>query len=453
MQLDEAVTTKEILTALAHFEWWETNQTECPENLIPTQSDLADWETCPMNAKAEANSILGQLFDKVGGTRWHTLDDDPLILVAIFVEEEEIGNQDSEEYYKEYHLEVAMITDVHKKWLQLPSKDRQRHPLGPLVRAWQLQPVSRQPNKRNDPILPVVRQIEVEVPLERRAGQRMLGLETDSSEEEAIPLLPGFLDQPDQARRVPLLALADVSGTPSRSQGRGAAPDLRLIVEVMLSVQPDDRTLPAVALVFTIEELRDALFPNGWRVGTDWPRMRGTLLRMNERGIPINERGNRWYPLAIRQLPSETGMHLNDEIIIEAALPPGSKAGPVIDRRQLRQLSVQSSPQYRAYIGVHSLAWEPGVTRIVNPQTKNRGWTGNLEAYPVLTLEDRRMIAFGLGDNKHRTKRDINQAFTNLPKTIVMDEDAVNRKTGARGWRVLPVEAANAVLRIDGGAT
>ena len=138
-------------------------------------------------------------------------------------------------------------------------------------------------------------------------------------------------------------------------------------------------------------------------------------------------------------------MKPDDEVILEVALPPGSKTGPIINRRDLRQLGVESSPRYRAYIGVHSLAWEPGVTRIVNPKSGRRIWAGNPQAYPVLTLNDRRVIAFGPSDNKHRTSEEINKAFADLPDVSVIQKNAVDQKTGAKGWRVLPGEAAKTV--------
>ena len=450
MRLDEAVTTNEILKAVAGFEWWEVNQTECPQEAIPTQSELAGWEACPSKARNEANSRLSQLFEETSGAHWYAPDRDSSMLVASVIEEvvfvEDLSPDGLSTVEKtDYVFELVALPDVHKKWLQRPKKHRPQHPLGPLVRAWQCQPVLRQPNKRNDPLLPVIRQIQVRVPLERQAAQLMLGLVTDNSEQKAMPLFPQFPDLPNQARRVPLLALADASGTPSRSYGKGAALDLRLVVETTLSIDPDDRVLSAIALVFTVEELREGLFPNTWRKGRDWPRMREALLRAHTRSIPIDERGSQWFPLAIRQLPSEASMRLNDQIIIEVALPPGSKTGPIINRQELRQLSVESSPKYRAYIGVHSLAWEPGITRIVNPRSNKRGWAGNPNAYPVLTLNDRRMIAFGPSDNKHRTSEEINEAFAHLPDIAVIEKNAVDQKTGAKGWRVVPNEAANAV--------
>ena len=442
-----------ILDWVAKTCWQETHDdAECPPDGIPTEEELADWlKVCPSGARYEAQSLLLQV-TKMDAAWWEAPIEQTPVLLAMLAEEVVFQSDPLLEIpKKDYAFTTATPNEIHQMWLQHRENNKnQQHPLAPLVKAWQKRPVLVQPNQRNDPLLPVIRSVEVSVSLEREAAQLMLGLVPDSPEERPMPLFPDVPKLSDQARRVPLLALADASGTPSMAQGRGAALDLRLVVETTLSVDPADRMLPTLALPFTVKELRNALFPNGWREKRDWPRVRDALLRAHTRSIPIDERGSQWFPLAIRQLPSETSMRLDDQIIIEVALPPGSKTGPIINRRELRQLGVQSSPKYRAYIGVHSLAWALGVTRVVNPRTKKRGWAANPDAYPVLTVHDRRVIAFGAGDNKNRTIAEIDAPFTNLPGTALIDENAIDRKTGVRGWRVIPTEAANAVqARMD----
>ena len=251
---------------------------------------------------------------------------------------------------------------------------------------------------------------------------------------------------PDMARRVPLLALADASGVPVMTRGRGAPIELRLVIEPLLGVEVDDRDIAKLLdLPFKVRELREALFPNGWERKRDWPRLREALLQSNLRGIPIDERGTAWFPIHVRQLPPLHSMTLDDLILLEIRFPPGAKSGPIIERAELRQLGVESGPRYRAYIGSHSLAWEPGKTRIINPKSGRHGWAGNPEAYPVLTLQDRRALAFGLNDQRNRTHDNIDKAFTELPGVVVIDKNAVDPITGAKGWRVLPSDAAAAV--------
>ena len=331
---------------------------------------------------------------------------------------------------------------IHRFWFE--NCGTQKHPLAPLVRAWQNRPKKSRASLRPDPVLPVLQSVSIP---ERKQAQRMLGLIPDPKPNEAqIQLFPD-LNYPDLSRRVSLLALTDASGVPVMTQGRGAALDLRLTVESLLSIDLDDRELNRrLNLAFTVRELRDGLFPNGWERRRDWPRVREALLRSNLRGIPIDERGSTWHPLHVYLLPSLYSMMLDDKILIEVrSPPPGSKSGPIIDRPVLWPLGVESSPRYRAYIGVQSLAWKPGKTRVVNLKRKRYGWAGNPNVYPVITQRDRRAIAFGPNDRKNRTHDEIDKAFTDLPGVVVLDQYAVDQKTNARGWRMLPEDAAIAV--------
>lgn len=60
-----------------------------------------------------------------------------------------------------------------------------------------------------------------------------------------------------------------------------------------------------------------------------------------------------------------------------------------------------------------------------------------------------RRLAFGAGDKKHRTRRDVEDAFRRLPGVVVLDERATNPRTGEVGWIVVPAAAA-ARMRHEG---
>ena len=47
---------------------------------------------------------------------------------------------------------------------------------------------------------------------------------------------------------------------------------------------------------------------------------------------------------------SATARDWDDVVLIDVELPPGSAHGPVIDRRELAGLGVDSAPRFRAYI-------------------------------------------------------------------------------------------------------
>ena len=108
-------------------------------------------------------------------------------------------------------------------------------------------------------------------------------------------------------------------------------------------------------------------------------------------------------------------------------------------------LSVESAARWRAYIGASVLAWQPGITRVPARRGGRFGWTRNRNAYPILTVEDRRRLAFGAGDLKHRTRAEIDAAFRNLPDLVVVSENESRDATGEIGWMVLPRIAADLV--------
>ena len=239
------------------------------------------------------------------------------------------------------------------------------------------QPPEVRPERRIDPIFPVVQ--SVREPPEREAGRLAFGgiIEARKSLPAQLPLLPT-----PEGPRVPLLELSDWRGVPTMAKGRGAPLDLRLAVGACV-LTPHAARAARGRLVVTVRELRDFLFPNGWERRRDWPRIREALFRARDYVIP-DGRGN-WLPFALRREPGEDAA-LDDLVLIDVELPPGSGHGPVIDRRELARLGVVSAPRFRAYIAAHSVAWRPGVTRRRRP--RNRGvhlWSSNPGNLPVLT--------------------------------------------------------------------
>lgn len=292
-------------------------------------------------------------------------------------------------------------------------------------------------NVRVDPILPAIR---ISQAPERDRGQLLGGLIPDDPP-AALPLVP------DAALgvRVPLLEVADAYGVVSMARGRGAPLDLRLVVEALLSVPPEHRTAET-PIVITVGELLAALSgpkPRGGRLA-EWQRIRAALCAANTRWIPWRS-GGRWWPLRLRGEPGEQPQ-LADTVVLTVSCPPGSGSGPLIDRQALREAGRHSGPRYRVLIGVPTVAWKPGRTRM--PCSGAGGlWVGDRRRYTVLHDEDRRRIAFGPApaDKGGRRTADADRIIRDTPGLVVMDERARDHVTGRPGWLVVPDGAAKAI--------
>ena len=83
------------------------------------------------------------------------------------------------------------------------------------------------------------------------------------------------------------------------------------------------------------------------------------------------------------------------------------------------------------------MAWIPGVTRVKSRQTGGRFvWTKKVDAYPVLTAEDRRRLAFG-EDRRNRGRAEQDEPWEHVAGMRIV-RDAVDPTTDRKGWRLVP---------------
>ena len=446
-RLEAARTGADVLAALAAGIDAEAD--------APTPEALADWwPVCPDPARAEADARLRSL--ALAGSA------DPERPVGFDGDPEAIRFEGCRAWWP---VQVAYVgrsgratavswrlvrigpLDLSRLWLEVRNADPEGcppHPLAPIVRAWIERPPQTRAETRPDPIPPVVRVREAP---EREAGRLAFGGLVSAEHADAqLPLLPA----PD-GPRVALLELVDVSGVRTMARGRGAPLPLRLAVAVALGVPLANRG-GRVELVTTVRELRDFLLPNGWERARHWPAIRAALWRLNSFAVPTDDRGGLWLPFRPWTIPGP-GAALDDRIRLEVRLPPGSASGPIIDRRELARLGVQSAPRFRAYIAAHSVAWIPGKTRIPHPRNRAfRLWAGDADKYPILTAEDRDRLAFGDGWANRRRKegrRKADSHWERLPGSAILSRKA-STMDGRRGWLIVPEEAASAIRKPGG---
>ena len=306
------------------------------------------------------------------------------------------------------------------------------------------------PKARKDAILPAVQVTEAS------AVQRGRLLTSPLTEGRTIPL---FAHVEHDVVTVPLLDLADSSGVRSTSRGCGAAFELRLAVEALLSLDLAEASARSVQVAWDPWDLVTAIKPNpaGRRRASrtrlsDWQRIHQALVDLDQRSfVPwvISSRTvQSWRVFAVRSMPPpDTKIPQDAKVVIEVALPPSAGPGPIIDREAIRRASVKSSPTFRAAIGVATLTWLPGRTRM--PMEGIGGvWTGDPTRYPVLSARDRKYVAFSNAE-RSRSRADVNKAWEKADAAgivKIIDRHA-EQADGKQGWRIVLPRAATAIER------
>ena len=335
---------------------------------------------------------------------------------------------------------------------------RPRAPLFALIDAW---PVPTDHETRADRrIMPALRVVGPST--ERERGRLMFGGLLDGRPREAALIL--FPEHEPQRYEVPLLEIAERAGLPFRSRGKGAPVESRLVVRGgLLNLRPEDRGRLVVRIAVTVGELLDALWPPSAgrgrpRDAENWPKLLRALHRARDFHV-ADATGGRWFPLAVRRLPSGSGhpwaerptdgrRPARDELIVLDLAPvPGAETGASVDLPFLDRMGKTSGPTWFAYLAGRTLIWRPGVTRRPAPGGRY-GWSSNPADYPVLILADLRRFAFGAADTGNRTHAAILAPWETLPDLVLLP-DETDARTGICGYRLLPTEAEAALLRAE----
>lgn len=447
----EARSSPDILGALGKLLWAAaTDGEDCPDHKIPTPKAMAEWMRDGWAGDVAQEAISRAIVCADIVDAWiNDPNPEPVetpeakeadgLVRAVLLRLASRTAQQSDELRPWFHL-----NKTHRLWIlahaiaEAKSVDTAPHPIAPIVEAWQRRPVNIEPDTRQDRrILPTIRTVEARP--ERQRGMLFGGL---LEGRDPNPKLPMFEAEPVR-KSVAILDLADASGVPVMAKGRGAPLPARLFVRSALAVKLEDRRRESVRMALTVRELRDGLFPNGWRSGQHWPALKAALIGARDYTIRLPD-GGRWFMLALRMLPSEDvrgAPSLDDHVVIDLAFPPGASDGPIIDLPVVDALSVESAPRWRAYIAGHTLIWEPGKTRRKLSRKARFVWSREPNDYPVVTREDRKRLAFGEKDRKNRTHAEIDAAWRDLPGLDMM-EKAIDPRTGEVGWRIMPADVA-----------
>lgn len=362
--LRESEKARPVLKALARITWaiQKGFTSECPESHIPTIEMLAAWlDQCPSASWRTAGERTKALFAD---------DDLPYLLHPARAAAQ--GQEDvfrivtytapnGQESWYPWQTAIPLggpresvtrtdIEAIHSAWKKVPGA---KHPLAPLVQAWQKRPRKVLPDTdRETGIMPQALRIrsdirETEELIDWPEGPG-IGNATENS-----GWLPGL--EPPPSRIVPALPLVifDATGRLSTSRGRGASIALRLAIELLMAVPRGDRER-AVEIEFSLSQLVSWLWPGKRRPKPNefWPRIKAARYELHNAAIPISDT-EFWVPFVSRLFPKVPDRKAC--FIFELRLPPGSDIGPRVHRPTLRLYGLQSAPKYRAWLGLSYL--------------------------------------------------------------------------------------------------
>ena len=399
-------------------------------------------EGLPGAALAEANHRLEQVL--CAGARWEPIEDDSLPpdikrgmqLLALSPGE---ANEEGWGF--------LLVHEVHAWWERIAEKERPKHPLAPIVAAWQAR------SKKAKPFRPVQR---ASLPglhrLSREDGARMRliggGLEQGPSASREPTWLPGL--EP-AVRGCPswLLWAYDRAGGPLMRQGRGAPWELRLLIGSLLHLAVDQRDGDWRTLRLETREVERWLHPHGWsNRRRDWEKLPEALMRMRERLSWVPVRGVGLVAMAVPTVIPEQ----RDDPLIEFSVrvPRSAAHGARIHWPRLCAYGVDSAVLYRAYLAVtahldaSARRGHPQTAQIPVRRKREAGRPTELAPNPtarfaptLMASDFARMIGFDAEDRRHRSKA--REAFERLATDGVIDL----QPEGRREWRILGVRTGS----------
>ena len=410
----KTLSSEESLYLLARAVWKATEDSDgvCPEEKIPAFRQLDDL----ISTTAWGEDARREFF-----LRWRIV-----------------------EKAVDKSFEVSSFAELaHVTWQEaVKSLKGLKHPLAPLIGAWQSGPVEVDPVRdtsgqlRADTIVP-------------RIAMRESGSRTDrlylppahaSVDGEGGQIaLPGF-GGGQRKSRIPVLPVElydlGVQAGASRGGNGGAPIPARMLVK--LAAAPSTSVRHGGRFVtynITLRDLRDALYPPERLDGSSrrqrsvryiWPHIHNAIRVINQEArIPIIDpkSGYGHYHHLVRINENFGRIDLNMPVEVVLDIPPEVYGGVQLPTR-LDQWGAESAPAYRALIGLSFLWHEPGRTHA----PKGGRWlrkTG-LDPYDPLSDDDAIALAY--------------------PSSMT----ANRRELGRRAWDALLNLEEHGELRIEG---
>ena len=375
------------------------------------------------------------------------------------------GSEAREEFFQRWKIverasdksfEVASFAELaHLVWEEASTNTPGlKHPLAPLIAAWQSGPLEVQAvrdqegNLRADTIAPRIAMRDRGNTKTDRLYLTPAHLGVDN--EGSMRPLPGF-EEGRRSGRIPVLPvnLYDLGVEAGEARGgSGAAPiPARMLVKLAAApsafVRHGERF---VTYKITLRDLRNALYPperlDGRQrrqrsVGELWPRIREAIRVINlEARIPLvdPETAYGYFHHLLRINENFGRIDLDMPIHVVLDIPPNVEGGVQLPVH-LDQWGAESAPAYRALIGLSFLWHEPGRT---HAPTKDGRWLRRkgLDPYDPLTDDDAIALTFPSSTVRNRSVL-VRRAWKALEHLEEYEELRIE------GRRILPPEDAS----------
>ena len=440
--LQNATEDAAIMAAVARLSWFDWHDgAKCPADRIPTPPDVvARARELPEVQQREADRRLMKVYGRIAGWGIDPRSPDRLTPVArVWEPIRGVGSV-------EQKPSLYTIEDVHAAWCALPGDGRPRHPLAPLVAAWQ-ENATRQDAKpgtitnKDVQIMPRnVAMVEHDAPgyyLSRfgaaahqaQDGQLLMDFATEGERGPTLPAEVWTMGMKEAEKRGAVIALpfriwiAPVLHVPLQQRPGGDPINLEgprddpLTLRRFLSWAYDLKRNPRTGRF----ELPG---PSSY-----WHRLTDAIDLVNAHETPYVRNGHLWRRRVVTvDKPGEYNRELLDDPWgVTVWLPPGHGTGPRIrlDRLQRWWRSRGGdAAAVRALINLR-FRWHVEGKRLA-PAGGDGPWLFKRDpkVYDRLTDGDKDAICYPAGTGKKRRDRRLIDADAVIQK-LVMERDAV----------------------------
>ena len=464
------------LETLARITWLLKHGEDCPKERIPRQEDIfLAVQEADGGKDAVVETFLERATRETGLSRQigRVKEKDPELQTyfAIATASEPTANTtftgssiDLPSYLEKtvfpqgWNPHLEHDNDLWNEYIERSPGQETKHPSAPFVAAYLEHPVRLSDvTERNDPILPETVLMHPKKDKVRGGKNGYIPVLHLSETSLGPAFLPGMGPGPDGGKlfgpTLPL-RLYDL-GNVQEGPTRGAAPlALRIWIEVILSVPPEQRNGPVLLPRIPWKEFVHFLYPQRktpYNCTNEWPQLNGALEAVDsaEALIPWQNSEGGWQArraVWVRDRPLLG--HQNEFVQFGVDLPRGSGIGPLIDRPMLRLAGQKKNLAFRLVLSLSAWWFQPGSMRI--PVKGRRHWMQcrKIKRYKVITLDQ--LVQMCYPTNKPASsKQDMSNRRDRAKEALrwLADKEWVHvepvkedkdRHFNPEGWRIMP---------------